>query len=345
MSLAVLETLLRASDDYKGGQPPEELIGAARAWLDAAQTEAALVPDTAKALRHLSPIGASFVATLLGHVVEVSRGAERSFDQLWALFFAWCSECNASEREAESRQPILEEAFAGIGPALVSHLAQLPDRRSALRADSKVMGLLGDLADGIAGVGWVFQALRMSSGSLVALHPTSASGWRLRYENVADCFHLFTLLQGALGDRVPGGRHPNAALTAAATGVGPAEGLNDESWWHYGHAFGATPELGTSIWGESLASEIPSARGEQVIVLWPPILHGRSWDAGFFTPHLQQMPSQVVLEGQLSTDECKEWIEHLGLHGSAETAKTQQVHQVTPNGHRMVERPWWNFWA
>ncbi|MFG6412706.1 hypothetical protein ACG02S_02220 [Roseateles sp. DC23W] len=345
MSLAVLETLLRTSDDYEGGQPSEKLIDAARSWLNAAQTEAVLVPDTANALQHLSPVGASFVATLLGNVAEVHRGAERSFDQLWALFFAWCSECNASEPVDESRRPMLVEALTGVGPALVSHLAQLPDRRSALRADSTVMGLLGDLADEIAGVCWVFQALRMSSGSLVALHPTSANGWRLRYENVADCFHLFTLLQCALGDRVPGGRNPNAALTAAATGLGPAEGLHDQSWWHYGHAFGATPELGTSIWGEALAAEIPSARGEQVILLWPPILHGRSWDAGFFTPHLQQMPSQVVLEGQLPPEQCKEWMEHLGLHASAAAAKTQQVHQLMPNGHRVVERPWWKFWS
>lgn len=351
MSFTVIDSLLEACVDYRDidDQPSARLLETARAWFKAAETEPELVRATAAALKKVSPVGASFVATLVGNVVEVDGGAERSFDELWALFIAWCMECNAAKPGDESRQLMLAQALTGIGPALVSHLAQLPDRRAALRGDLAVAGLLEELSGGIAGVCWVFKSLQMTSGSLIVLHPTSASGWRLRYENVSLCFHLFTLLQCELGDRVPGGRIPNPALAAAANGVGPADGLHDQAWWHYGHALATTCDVRGSIWGEAPAAEIPTVRGEQVILLWPPILAGRSWEASFFTPHLQQMPARVILEGTLSPEQCKEWIEHLALDVSSVTRQRSpalaQVRPRTPAVRPVIERPWWKFWA
>ena len=51
-----------------------------------------------------------------------------------------------------------------------------------------------------------------------------------------------------------------------------------------------------------------------VMLLWPPVLGTRSWNAGFFDPHLAAMPADVV-ERQLTPDEVDAWLTRFGPGG------------------------------
>ena len=135
---------------------------------------------------------------------------------------------------------------------------------------------------------------------------------RDRYTIVSKCFHLFSLIQTAVGARLAGGREPNDAVAQVARGKS-SDPVSDDSWWHYGNARSTKADIMTSIWGEGLVREIPAVDGAQVILAWPMILQSRTWDAGFLGPHLEAMPADAVLDGVLSQAECDTWFERLGL--------------------------------
>ncbi len=44
-----------------------------------------------------------------------------------------------------------------------------------------------------------------------------------------------------------------------------------------------------------------------------PIMQSRSWDRGFFGPHPQALPANVVVEEELSGGSAREWLEALGI--------------------------------
>jgi hypothetical protein len=135
---------------------------------------------------------------------------------------------------------------------------------------------------------------------------------QVRYTNVANCFHLFSLLQTAIGKRLPGGKAPNASITAAARGISDSND-SDHAWWHYGDPFSPKPDLNASVWGEALVRTIPFVDDVQVILLWPPILSSRGWDSGFFSPRLEPMPPDLVVERDLTDEEAERWMKRLGI--------------------------------
>jgi hypothetical protein len=73
-----------------------------------------------------------------------------------------------------------------------------------------------------------------------------------------------------------------------------------------------------------LVREIPVVDGSQVLLAWPPILKSRTWDAGFFGPHLEAMRADAVLDRELSAAESQAWLENLGAAS---------------------EKKWWRWWG
>jgi len=69
---------------------------------------------------------------------------------------------------------------------------------------------------------------------------------------------------------------------------------------------------------------IPKIEGQQVLVLWPMILGSRSWDAGFFGPHLHGTPPAVTVDAEFTDEQLQDWWSKLKLPAPA--------------------KPWWKFW-
>ncbi len=49
------------------------------------------------------------------------------------------------------------------------------------------------------------------------------------------------------------------------------------------------------------------------MLLWPPILGSRVWDAGFFGPALKAAPAEVKFIKTLSPEEVATWRQRIGL--------------------------------
>jgi len=94
----------------------------------------------------------------------------------------------------------------------------------------------------------------------------------------------------------------------------PSEALGrHEAWWHYSHHRSRTADVGASIWGEASVLSIPSVNDVQVIVLWPPILVGRTWDSAFFGPPLEALPPDVVVEEELTAENARSWFDRFEI--------------------------------
>lgn len=325
MASEELNALMTAIRSYDGGEPDAVLIEASRAFLGVALEAPSLLLDAAQSMSALPPARAGWIALLLGNAVEHGVDAGRTMPALWGLLMSWVDELpltgddvapdDKADRdvpELTPRQFELVEALPSVCPAVVSHLARLPQQREAWAQDAALLSRLEAMLDHTYAVEWVRTALMCSSGSLVLLHVPSGQGALLRYQNVVNCFHLFTLVQAAIGERLPGGREPNAALADAARGRAELV-ANDAAWWHYGNPRSPVSDIGSSIWGEANVRAVPSFDEHRVILLWPPVLSGRSWDTGFSSPHLQQLPADAQLERMLSPDECRQWLDRLGV--------------------------------
>lgn len=166
------------------------------------------------------------------------------------------------------------------------------------------------------GADWILEILRQRSGELLVLHGVHAKGFRVAYENISNCFHLFTLLQAALEGRMPGSKKTSPKTMEAARGKITAQDARDDAWWHYGQGTEPKAELKSMIFGEANPDSIAQIDGEQVILLWPTVME-RGWDGGFFSPTLQATPPDVQITGELSGDELRQWRERLGLTSNA----------------------------
>jgi hypothetical protein len=315
MNDAALTNLLAACRTYKGGEVDAAFNNAAQAFYAAARAQPKIAARAARELRGLPPLGAFLLANMLGAMVETGGTADRSGQAVWDLFLAWLPQVQrglSSHHPPSARQQELAEAFSVAARSVVAHLAHLPDLRMQAGADSGLVAQLGELQELTPGAGWVRQALIARSDALIVLHVPSGRGLRLRYDNVANCFHLFTLIQGAVGQCLPGGREPNRFIVDMARCITLIEDATDEAWWHYGRPHAAEPDLTTQIFGEAWVGDIPRVDGVQVILLWPPILNSRTWHTGFFSPQLFAMPASVVVEGELSAQEYQDWLTKAG---------------------------------
>jgi hypothetical protein len=265
-----------------------------------------------------SATGAGFLAVWLGAGVERGRDPERTGRPIADAFVKWSRTIDrgpeADAAHGDLQEPD-EETIAGLqllGQALVAHLARSPQLRRWVVETDAIYSELRRVESLSIGAVWVLELLRKRSGKLVVLNVRHRIGVVVRYNNIATCFHLFTLLQGALAGVMPDAQKVSPQLLDIARGKSQGEG-HDMAWWHYGLAGAASPSLAASVWGEAGPDSISSINGQQVMLLWPPILQSRSWDTGFFSPILEaSLPSVEVLEVLSSADTDAWWL-RLGL--------------------------------
>lgn len=306
----VFDELAAASRNWAGEMPSGAMLSTTRAFLSAAARDESLVREAAASLSRLDPGSAAWIAVATGTLVERGVSAELSGPAVLQYLRSLLPRLPTAPPTPE--QATLLAQFQYFCQAVVAHLARLPTERAAMGQDTALIERLDEIGGYSHGALWVREALLKTSGTLVLLHVESGTGLRLWYTNVANNFHLLSLLQTAVGTRLPGGRVADDTIALMARGKA-SESITDEAWWHYGDATSPKANAMASIWGEHLVRDIPRVNGEQVILLWPPMLAKRTWDAGFLAPHLDAMPADAGVERMLTPDECRAWLETLGI--------------------------------
>lgn len=325
MNDAALTNLLAACRAYAGGRVDAQFNAAAQAFYAGAKLQPKIVARAARELRSLPPPGAAILANMLGTVVETGGSVERSGPAIWELYMAWLPQIHrgfAGRKELSLKQRQLLDAFQLLSQSAVSHLASMPEERRLAAGNAGLMAQLTELQDYTPGAAWVRQLLLSRSDGLVVVHVPSRRGFRLRYENIVNCFHLFTLIQAAFGETLPGGHAPNRFIIDMARCITVVEDGNDEPWWRYETM---RPDLSgtTEISGEASVDSIARIDGTQVVLLSSPIEGAALWDTSFFTPQLFAMPANVVLEQTLTAREVDELLAKAGLTGEGETMGAQ----------------------
>jgi hypothetical protein len=100
-----------------------------------------------------------------------------------------------------------------------------------------------------------------------------------------------------------------------------AADAKDEAWWHYGSCLSPTPELVYSIWGEMSPKYIQRIDGQQLMLLWSPLLASRVWDSGFYHPFLEVCPPKVEIIEQLSALDVQIYLDQVAKKSSATTSQ------------------------
>lgn len=315
MNDAALTNLLAACRAYAGGRVDAHFNAAAQAFYAGARAQPKIVARAARELGRLPPPGAAILANMLGTILEKGGAVERSGAAVWELYMAWLPQIHrgfAGRKELSPRQRQLLDAFQLLSQSAVSHLSAMPQERKLAAGNKALMAQLAELQDYTPGAAWVRQMLSSRSDALLVLHLPSRHGFRLRYDNIVNCFHLFTLIQTAFGETLPGGRAPNRFITDMARCVTVAEDGNDEPWWRYETVRPDRSGL-AEISGEASVETIARIDDRQVILLSPPIEGAALWDTSFFTPQLFAMPANVMIEGTLTAGEAEEWLGRIGL--------------------------------
>jgi hypothetical protein len=200
-----------------------------------------------------------------------------------------------------------------LGQSAVAHLLRDEDLIISLRNNELAYQVLTVAEEWSAGAMWILEILRQRSGEMIVLHGLEEKGYRVHYHNLSNCFHFFTLLQGAFGKKMmPGGKMPAERTIAAAIGDAQTE-AHDYAWWHYGQGTSSSPTLTSMVFGEAPLDSIEMIEGKQVLLLWPPVLESRGWDGGFFSPYLAAAPPSVRIVDELKVEKIQEWRERLKL--------------------------------
>lgn len=270
------------------------------------------------------PTGAGYLAVWLGAAVEDGQDPELTCGPIvetflrWALTVETSPEVEAGENDEadypEDPEPD-EETISGLqllGQALVAHLARAPNHRRRLAETGEIRRQFERIEHLSYGATWVMHLLRQCSGEIIVLNAAHRKGVIVRYKNISNCFHLFTLLQGAVANIMPDAQQTPEDVLAVARGEASGE-VHDHAWWHYGQGDCPKADMGASIWGEAEPDRIVQVDGAQVMLLWPPILQSRSWDAGFFSPILHASLPGVEVVRELSAPELGAWWARLGL--------------------------------
>ena len=320
---ALSSRLSAAANAQRGSDPSIELKSTLNALAglprETHPAVSAMVTDLLPKLN--SPTGAGFICAWLGAGVEAGVPAERSCAAIVETFLRWSRTIQDEAGDDEANQ----ETLAGLrhmASSVVSHLSHLAEDR---KSDLEIKQLQEEterilhVSDGAM---WVNHLLRQQSGELIALIADQRRGYHLRYENIASSFHLFTLLQDALAAEKPKGAELERMAVAVAKGQSHAA-CSDRAWWHYGQPSSTEPDMAASVWGEGPPGDIGRVDGRQVMILWPPVLGSRSWDAGFLTPFLQAAPPKVDVVTQLGPEETREWWTKVGI---------------------AEPKPWWKIW-
>lgn len=275
-----------------------------------------ILPRVASALSNVtSPSGAGFIAVWLGASVEHGADPCSQTQPLLDCFlrFARLVKTDVEGGAEVENDDELVRGLELLGQSLVSHLSRDTYNLQSVRSNHDIVEALERIEPYSVGALWVLALISKMSGTLIVLHGEQLVGAKVAYRNISNCFHLFTLLQATLEGVMPGARKVSPDILAAALGES-MESCYDEAWWHYGQPVSGSPNIVASVFGEQHPSGIHAIGGEQVMLLWPPILKSRQWDSGFFGPALQQAPPEVELIAMLPMKEVTMWRERIGLH-------------------------------
>jgi hypothetical protein len=313
-----LADVLNAANRQRGITGSDELVSAlnALAAIPPQQREGS-ESTIANALSALtSPTGAGFLAVRLGAAVERGAAPEATCRPIIDTFLKWSRTIETYPDGHNGTQPEPDpEALAGLqllGQAIISHVARLPDVCNGMRESPEIRDEFDRIAHLSVGALWVVQLLTQCSGQLIVLNTAKKIGVLVRYSNISNCFHLFTLLQGAITGIMPDAQHTDAYVHDIARGR-KHEHCRDAAWWHYGQPNLPSPALAGTVWGEMPPSGIAKIDGEQVLLLWPPIMGHRGWDASFFSPILEESLPKVEVLKVLSDSEVDAWWRKLRL--------------------------------
>jgi hypothetical protein len=323
-SLAALEN---AAQRQRGLEPSQELLDALKAFAEIAINEPEKASEAVAAMLTSlnSPIGAGYLAVWLGSAVEDGLDPKYTCRPIVDTFLRWSRTVETAPHNDEAGEDEDddyiddpepdEETIAGLkflGQALVAHLARAPNERKWLAETEDIRREFERIEHLSHGATWVAHLLRQCSGELVVLNVAQKMGVIVHYENLSNCFHLFTLLQGAVANIMPDAQQPSAQMLSIARGEDTGDG-NDSAWWHYGQGSCPEPNIVASIWGEMGLDGISRIDGTQVMLLWPPILESRTWDVGFFLPILYASLPRVEVTKILSKAEVDAWWRRLDL--------------------------------
>ncbi len=315
-TVARLQRVLETASRQRGHEPSAELAtaldGLAR---HSHETGHPVLVDLAKLVVDIeSPTGAGLVAVAIGASVEQGADPASTIDGVLRGMLKWTALVPDEESQSGSIgiDPDLVTGLDRFGQSCVAHLQRLDDPRASIHDLDQICEELQRVEFAANGPVWILSLLTQTSGELLVLHGVQACGFRVRYRHLGNCFHLFSLLQVALGTRMPGGSKPDPGIAAKAIGRDLRPG-RDQAWWHYGQPTGSTPSPASMVFGEASPASIAAVDGEQVLLLWPPILQGRNWDAGFFHPVIASRPPSVEVLGRLSAQEVARWRAELGL--------------------------------
>jgi hypothetical protein len=285
-----------------------------------------------------SPGGAGFLALWVGAIVEGGVDPEGSVGYVQEALFGRLrslSEPPEDDDEVPPSSRLPADLLDGIGmleTSLVAHLSRSESALHAFRKNEEGRALVGRACDWEAGDAYLQAILNRCSGNLVVLHGSESRGCVVSFRNLSNCFHLFTLLQGALEGKMPGSRKASRATLKIARGEESGD-VSDAAWWHYGQPSSPEANLRALVFGEASPQSIGSVDGVQILLVWPPIMQSRSWTAGFFYPRLQVAPPEVTVGRELLPEEITEWRSRLGLSGASIPERAQE----------RAKKPWWKF--
>lgn len=321
------QALKAAADAHRGDKPLPEFTELLNGIAKRSREERATIVQIASAMLPdvRSASGAGVIGIWMGGGVEQGEDPETVCQPVLATFLKWCQRIDTAKADDDGSEQDTDvlQGLRLLGTALVAILSRVPETVKA----TLPLAELGSEAERIEhlsiGAAWVLQLLRQRSGTLVVLDVENRRGCLVRYANLANCFHLFTLLQGALVDMKPRSASLSPQAVAAARGD-EAGDVGDSAWWHYGQPHAATAAVAASVWGEASPADIASIDGEQVILLWPTILGRRTWSSDFFHPLLHAALPELERVRTLEAPEIKAWWRRLGLPG---------------------KRSWWKLWS
>lgn len=299
------------------GEPDQKLVDATNAYGEAREDGQPMPPEIVDGLHTLPIYGASWLSILFGSAVENGRDPQVYGPSVWEGFLYWMQQLPASVGEDDDlpemtdEQERILEVLPVYVQGVVAHIARMPELTASLSADGEVRQRIEFLMNYSHAFVWIDEILSRASGQLLLLHVEAKRALKCRYKNVSNCFHLFSLLQGTIGESLPGGQAPNPAVFASALGDGsPGE---DSAWWHYGDPHSPEANVVASIFGEANVEAIPEIDGIQVMLLWPMVVESRMWDAGFFGPPIDASKPSFEIEEELDASEAKAWFEKLNI--------------------------------
>jgi hypothetical protein len=331
---ALVQRLIEAANQHRTEEFSGPLPDAVNALMDASANNGAdVIKRVCEELPKIhSPHAAGMLAVWLGAMVENGHDPAMSYQAVRDAYLRWSVTIQTSDGDKAEGPDGAFYALENCGRSLVSHCMKDGPILDLLRANEGLMRELKRLESESMGAMWLMQLATQMSAELIVLNVEKQAGALVKYENLSNCFHLFTLLQGVLEEWLPAEKRPTKALMECARGSSSTV-EHDEARWHFAQPDIPETQRESWVWGEAHPSSIRKIDGTQVLLLRPMILAGRSWDSGFFSPILHRRPPDVKLVHWLPQEEFLKWKERLQLPDRPST-----------QGASQEKKAWWKFW-